>query len=124
MSTEATFQRHVRALSEGIDAVMADYTPESVFFTPDGPLRGLAPIRAFLDAFLTASPPELLRAMTVVRLDVDGELAYVLWKAEPFMPIEADTFLVREGKILAQTFARHGAPPAPAGGPAASAGAA
>ena len=105
MSTEATFHRHIQAFSEGVDAIMADYTPESVFFTPDGPLRGLEPIRAFFHAFLTTSPPELLRAMSLVRLDVDGELAYVLWKAEPFIPLAADTFVVRDGKIVAQSFA-------------------
>ena len=117
MSTEATFHRHVQAFSAGVDAIMADYTPESVFFTPDGPLRGLMPIRAFFDAFLTTSPPELLRAMTVVRLDVDGELAYVLWKAEPFIPLAADTFVVRDDKIVAQSFATLAPPPASVGAP-------
>jgi hypothetical protein len=105
MSTEATLGHHLQAFSEGVDAIMQDYTPESVLFTPDGPLRGLEPIRAFFHGFLTTSPPELLRAMTLVRRDVQRDVAYILWKAEPYIPLATDTFVVRDGKILAQSFA-------------------
>ena len=86
---------HLQAFGEGVDAIMQDYAPESVLFTPDGPLRGLEPIRAFFHAFLTTSLPELLRAMTLVRQDVQGEVAYILWKAEPYIPLATDTFVVR-----------------------------
>lgn len=105
MSTEATLSHHLQAFGEGVEAIMADYTPDSVLFTPDGPLRGLEPIRGFFDGFLRNSPPELLRAMTLVRQDVDGEVAYILWNAPPYIPLATDTFLVRNGKIVAQTFA-------------------
>lgn len=105
MSTQATLAHHLESFGEGIDAVMSDYSEESVLFTPDGPVRGLSGIRAFFDAFLTNSPPELLQAITLVRQDVDGEIAYILWKAEPFIPLAADTFVIRDGKILVQSFA-------------------
>jgi hypothetical protein len=32
-----------------------------------------------------------------------GELAYILWRAEPWVPFATDTFVVRNGKILVQT---------------------
>ena len=113
MSTEATLGHHIQAFSEGIDAIMRDYTDGSVLFTPAGPLEGLEPIRAFFDGFLRDSPPALLRAMTLVRPDIRGEIAYVLWKAEPFIPLAADTFVIRDGKILVQCFASFTPAPPP-----------
>jgi hypothetical protein len=84
---------------------MTDYTPESVLFTPEGPVPGLQPIRAFFENFLNTSPPELLQAMTLIRQDVQGEIAYIMWKADPYIPLATDTFVVRDGKIVAQSFA-------------------
>jgi hypothetical protein len=105
MSTHATLAHHLQAFAEGVDALMSDYVEASVLFTPDGPLRGRAAIRAFFAGFLSTSPPELLAAMTLIRQDIEGEVAYLLWKAEPFIPLATDTFVVRDGKILAQSFA-------------------
>ena len=105
MSTEATLAHHLGAFAEGVDSIMRDYTEGSILFTPQGPLAGLDPIRSFFDGFLTNSPPELLRAFTLIRQDVHGEVAYVLWKADPFIPLATDTFLIRDGKIVAQSFA-------------------
>ena len=105
MSTEATLTHHLQAVGEGVDAIIRDYTPESVLFTPNGPLQGLEPIRAFFDEFLRTSPPELIRAMTLVRQDIHGDVAYIIWKAEPYIPLATDTFVVRDGKIVAQSFA-------------------
>jgi hypothetical protein len=104
MSTESTLTHHLRAFGEGIESIMSDFTEESVVFTPDGQLHGLEQIRALFDGFLHG-PPELLKAMTVTRQDVQGDVAYLLWKAEPFIPFAADTFLIRNDKILVQTIA-------------------
>lgn len=105
MSTEATLARHLDAFAQGPDAIMRDYTDESVLISPDGALRGLAEIRPFFERFLADSPPELLAAMTLVRQEIEGEIAYIVWKAEPFIPLATDTFLVRDDKIVTQTFA-------------------
>jgi hypothetical protein len=74
-----------------------------VVFTPDGQVQGLQQIRTVFDGFLHC-PPELPKAMTVTRQDVNGDVAYLIWKAEPFIPFATDTFLIRD-KILVQTFA-------------------
>jgi ketosteroid isomerase-like protein len=116
MSTEATLSHHLQAFGEGIDAIMRDYTESSVLFTPDGPLAGLSAIREFFDGFLRNSPPELLRAMTVVRQDIKGDVAYIIWKAEPFIPLATDTFVIRDGRIAAQSFAVLAPTAAAAGG--------
>jgi ketosteroid isomerase-like protein len=100
MSTEAALTHHLQAIGQGIDPIMSDYTDESVLFTPDGPIKGLAGIRAFFTALLDNSPPELVRALAVTRQDFEGEVAYILWQAMPFIPFAADTFVIRDGKIL------------------------
>lgn len=105
MSTQDTLARHLQALTGGIDAIMRDYTESSVLFTQQGPLTGLESIRAFFAGFLADSPPELLAAFTLLRQDVAGEVAYILWKAEPYIPLATDTFVIRDGRILVQTFA-------------------
>lgn len=125
MSTQDTLARHLQAFTGGVDALMRDYTESSVLFTPQGPLTGLESIRAFFARFLADSPPELLAAMTLVRQDVAGEVAYILWKAEPFIPLATDTFVIRDGRILVQSFAAFTpAPAADDGAVRASAGAA
>jgi len=43
--------------------------------------------------------------MSLIRQDIQGDVAYVLWKAEPYIPLATDTFVIRDGKILAQSFA-------------------
>lgn len=113
MSTHATLAHHLQAFAQGLDALMSDYVEASVVFTPQGPLRGLASIRAFFEEFLANSPPELIQAVTLIRQDVEGEVAYILWKADPFIPLATDTFVIRDGKILVQSFAA--LMPAPSG---------
>jgi ketosteroid isomerase-like protein len=105
MSTEATLTHHLQALYEGVEAVLSDYTEESVLFTPDGPVRGLAGIRAFFENFINNSPAELFQAVTLVRQDIVGEAAYIIWKAEPYVSFATDTFVIRNGKIVFQTYA-------------------
>lgn len=104
MSTAAILGHHLGAFSEGIESIMQDYTDDSVLFTADGPLRGREQLRAFFAGFLRTSPPELLRAMTLVRQDVHADFAYIIWKAEPFIPLATDTFVIRDDKIVAQSF--------------------
>lgn len=105
MSTEATLSHHLRAISEGVEAILSDYTEASVLFTPNGPAVGLTGVRSFFQSFLANSPPELLESMTLLRQDIHGEIAYIHWKAEPFIPLASDTFVIRNGKILAHSFA-------------------
>ncbi len=84
---------------------MSDYTEVSVLFTPDGPIKGMAGIREFFTHFIETSPPKLIQALKLTRQDVEGEVAYVLWQAMPFIPSAADTFLIRDDKIVVQSFA-------------------
>ena len=110
MSTAETLGHHLQSFTVGPDEIMKDYTDSSVLLTPEGPLRGPDAIRPFFESFLKNSPAELLQAMTVVRQDIEGDIAFIVWKAEPFIPIATDTFLIRDGKIVAQTYVGYMAP--------------
>jgi ketosteroid isomerase-like protein len=100
--TETTLFHHLQAT--GVDDILSDYTEDSVLFTSNGPVRGLAGLRVFFEAFIKSATPEMMAAYQLIRHDVGGEIAYIVWKAEPFVPLASDTFVVRDGKIVAQTF--------------------
>lgn len=102
--TVAVMTAHVQALGQGIDEIMQHYTEESVVFAPEGPCQGLAQIQAYYEAFLATRPAAFLKRFMIVRQDVIGEVAYVIWKAQPFVRVGTDTFIVRDGKIVLNTF--------------------
>jgi hypothetical protein len=41
--------------------------------------------------------------MTLTHQEVTGEIAYIIWTAEPFIPFASDTFLIRDDSIVVQT---------------------
>ena len=107
--TKATLSRHLEAaVSKNLDAILEDYGDESVIYTPDGPIRGLDEIRAFFTEFLAnVVTPEFLSNLTMLRQDVEGEIAYIVWIAGDIVPFATDTMVVRNGKVLIQTFASY-----------------
>ena len=110
MATQATLEHHLNAFAQGIDAIMQDYSEKSVVITPDATYRGLDEIRAFFTAFVESLPEGLWDAFTMKRQEVVDEVAYILWQANPWFPLGTDTFVVRDSKIVYQTFAAY-APP-------------
>jgi ketosteroid isomerase-like protein len=109
-STQAVLEHHLQAFGEGIEAIMADYTDDSVVITPEATYRGLDEIRDFFVAFVEALPAGIWDAFTMRRQEVVGEVAYILWEAKPWFPLGTDTFVVRGGKIAFQTFAAYAKP--------------
>jgi tetrahydromethanopterin S-methyltransferase subunit F len=103
-STEAVLQNHLRAATVGVDAVMQDYTDRSVLITRDATYRGLAEIRGFFTALFGELPAGFFGAMKMIRQEIVGEVAYILWERKPIISQATDTFVVRDGKILFQTF--------------------
>ncbi len=96
---------HIVALqSRQLEEVLSDYTEHSVVMAPERSFHGLAEIRAYWQAAIAATPPEMLAAIQPVRQDIHEDVAYVVWKAEPFIKMATDTFLVKGGKILAHTY--------------------
>jgi len=105
LSTEAVLQNHLRAATVGVDAVMQDYTDHSVLITHDATFRGLTEIRGFFTALFSALPAGFFDELRMIRQEIVGEVAYILWERKPQIARATDTFVVRNGKILVQTFA-------------------
>jgi ketosteroid isomerase-like protein len=104
--TNAVLDNHLATAQRGdLEGVLSDYSEDSVLFLPQGPVRGIAELREFFREFLAKPPSGFPKAFELIRRDVDGEVAYIVWKAEPGVRLATDTFLVRNGKILVQTFA-------------------
>jgi hypothetical protein len=97
---------HLNSIGD-IAGTMADYTAESRFSTPDGLLQGSEAIRKFfVRMFDEFAKPGM--SFEMLRQEVDGDTAYVLWRAETadnIFELGSDTFMVRNGKIVTQTFA-------------------
>ena len=101
-------RRHVTCFSEGdLEGIVSDYSADAVFFTPNGPLRGHDAIREFFRALIKEfAQPGTTFAMQLQ--SIDGDFGYALWSAETadnVYEMATDTHVVRDGKIVAQSFA-------------------
>lgn len=107
-TTSNVVAQHMRYFNEkNLDGVLAHYTPNSVLFIPGGPLKGLAAIRKFFQRFLAEFSKPGSR-FYMQEQHADGDYAYILWNAETAdntYEAATDTFIVRNGKIVAQSFA-------------------
>jgi ketosteroid isomerase-like protein len=106
-STREIINHHLNAFAErDLKGVLSDYAPEAVFFTPQGPLKGVDAIRPLFQAMITefAKPGATFR---MKKQFVEGDHAYILWSAETADNVYesgTDTFVVRNGQIVAQSF--------------------
>jgi len=106
-STSDVLGHHLQAFGNGdLDEIMADFTDDSVLFTPGGPLKGLDAIRGlFVGMFEEFGKPGM--SFEMLQQDVEGDCAYIMWKAETadnVYEIGTDTFVVQGGKITYQSF--------------------
>ena len=109
-TTEEVLKRHVKCFFEGdLEGIVSDYSAGAVLFTPSGPLKGHGPIREFFRALIKEfGQPGTTFSMQ--HQSIDGEFAYSLWSAETAdnrYEMATDTQVVRDGKIVAQSFAGH-----------------
>ena len=108
MSTKDVLDHHLKSFGAGdIEGILADYAPGAVLFTPDGPLRGADAIRPFFHALLVEfAKPGASHNMNLV--SIEGDYAYCIWTAETadnVYELATDTLVVRDGKIVAQSYA-------------------
>lgn len=97
----------MEAFAEGdLDAIMTDYCEDAMLLTPDGALRGSGETRVFFKAFLAHfSPGSVLEVSQQI---TERTIAYAVWSgrsAQLDIPFATETLIIREEKILAQTFA-------------------
>jgi len=107
-TTEDVLAHHLACFGKGdLDGIMADYTAASRLFTPNGVLHGTGAIRElFVMLFSEFAKPGM--SFEMLRQDIDGDTAYIVWKAETAdnrYELGTDTFVVKDGKIVTQTFA-------------------
>jgi ketosteroid isomerase-like protein len=100
--------RHLKSFAEhDLDGILGDYAPEAVMFLPTGPLHGADEMRPLFESLISEfAKPGASFAMQ--RRSIDGEHAYIVWTAETAdhsYELATDTFVVRNGKIVAQSFA-------------------
>lgn len=107
-STNDVLDHHIKCFGEGdLTGILSDYAADAVLFTPDGPLTGVDAIRPFFEAML-AEFGQPGTAFSMKLRSVAGECSYVLWTAETadnVYEMGTDTQVVRDGKIVAQSFA-------------------
>ena len=106
--TEVTVNHHLESVgTKNLDAIMQDYSEDSILVTPDVSIEGLDGIRGFFEAFLPGLTPEIMANFAVDRAAIHGEWAYIVWNAGDSIPLGTDTFMVQNGKIKFQTFAAY-----------------
>jgi len=107
LSTKDVLDHHLKSFSEGdLTGILSDYAPEAVMFTRDGPLKGAEAMRPLFQALIEefGKPGAWF---SLKRQSIEGDYAYILWTAETadnVYEVATDTFVVRDGKITAQSF--------------------
>ena len=106
-STKEVLDHHLKCFGEGdLKGILSDYAPGAILFTPDGPLRGADAMRPLFQALIAefGKPGAVFR---MKQQSLNGEYAYILWTAETadnVYEMATDTLVVRDGKIVAQSF--------------------
>jgi ketosteroid isomerase-like protein len=107
-STQRVVEYHIQRFREGdLEGVLEDFSPEAVVFTPSGTLKGKTEIetlfRNLLEEFGKPAASETVRTAIF-----EGDYAYLIWSGETGdnnYEFATDTFVVRNGKIVMQSFA-------------------
>jgi ketosteroid isomerase-like protein len=107
-STKDVLDHHLKCFGENdLDGMLTTYAPSAVLFMPDGPVSGADAIRLLYHAiFAEFAKPGA--AFSLKQQSVVGDYAYILWTAETadnVYEMGTDTYVVRDGKIVAQSFA-------------------
>jgi len=108
ISTQEVVDHHLKSFGDGdLGGILSDYAPGAILFTPEGPLRGSGEITPLFEAMIAEfGMPGAVFNMQ--RKYVEGDHAYILWNAETAdnrYELGTDTFIVRDGKIVVQSFA-------------------
>ena len=106
-TTDILDRQNLYFVKGDVDGIMRDFSEQSVVFTPDGVLEGMDSIRKFYtDVIANVLPPG--SEFNISRQEVRGQTAYIVWSAESKnyrFPLGTDTFVIKDGKIIVQTFA-------------------
>ena len=106
--SENVLLRHLHSFGNNdLEALMSDYTEQSVLITHDKTYNGRNEIKTFFKELMTHFPKEDSN-FKLEKLVVNDELGFIVWQAStPSLQVSlgTDTFLIKRGKIYQQTFA-------------------
>lgn len=106
-STAEVLEHHQKCFrTRDIDALLADYSPDAVFFGPEGALRGPDAIKTvFEKLFAEFAKPGT--SLTGKQRLIEKEYAHTVWSAETpdnSYELASDTFVIQNGSIRLQAF--------------------
>jgi hypothetical protein len=106
--SENVLLRHLHSFGNNdLEALMSDYTEQSVLITHEQTYKGIREIKAFFTELMNHFPKEHSN-FKLDKLVVSDELVFIVWQATTpslEVPLATDTFLIKRGKIYQQTFA-------------------
>lgn len=108
-TTESVLRHHLEALTNGggVDPILEDYAPSAVLLGPLGVASGHAELRLFFEGILGALPAGFWAEFKVTTQEIRDDVAFIVWTGGQTAPLGTDTFIVRDGKIVLQTFAAY-----------------
>ncbi|MBI1396586.1 MAG: nuclear transport factor 2 family protein [Betaproteobacteria bacterium] len=96
--------------NQGVDAIVSDYDEHAVFHAPDRVYRGVDEIRCFFQTFLDNLPQRALEIFRLQRQEAHDDVGYIVWTIGEMVPLGTDTFVIKDGRIVQQTYAAHVCP--------------
>jgi hypothetical protein len=94
-------------MNHDLQALMSDYTGESVFITQNATYTGPKEISDFFSNLLLHFPKQG-SIFELDKMEVKAGLGFIVWHATTpslVVPLGTDTFVIKEDKIFQQTFA-------------------
>lgn len=112
-TTEQILDHHLKCIGEGdLEGVLEDYTPDSILITPNGVMRGPDEMTPLFQGFFAEFSKPGAAFEIKVRI-VEGDAAFIVWSGESqdnVYELGTDTYVVRDGKIIIQSFAAKASP--------------
>ncbi len=104
-NAESIISNHLSSFQNNdLEAVMSDYTNESVLITQDAVYKGLKEIASFF-ANLIPHFPKQATSFELNKMIVNDGFAFIVWNATTpsvDLPLGSDTFIIKDGKISKQ----------------------
>jgi ketosteroid isomerase-like protein len=105
--TKTLLTHHLSSFQDNdLEAVVSDYTDESILMTTDATYTGREAIRGFFAKLIPQFPKQETR-FELDKMIINGEVVFIVWHATTptlKVPLGSDTFVVKDGKIHRQTF--------------------
>ncbi len=94
-----------------MDLLLKYYHDDVLMMTPQGPKQGKMQARIFLTQFYGNPPPGYPEHYKLLRKDIVGDYAYLLWSAGPELPLVSDVLHVRNGLVAMHAITIYQTPP-------------